>query len=423
MEACGDVARQGPATRPGPTYVRCHPCEPPTVSQGGDSDYYFLPTCALCADRLEASLTGMAAETQPAPARPGGGRGRRCGCLAASTCAVCRVLYQAQTNASARGRAVCEACKQAGDPWICLICGYVGCSRYQAMHAKAHCLARQHFFSMNLLTQQIWDYCGDAFVHQVVMVFDVASGSTTRVRYPSREDLIFEGEDDEKDLFWQKKSISAKYDAKLRASHTQYATVIKNELDAMRQVYENDLTSAISNSQGEAPHSKKITEGEGGGNSVNLAVSSSPWKDSPAESQFQRTQASTPQKTISKAQHSPPLASMKTLHIITTKVLDAQEAALKGDVNLQGLSHDICLHTKEGAQLEERVHNIEREFRAIVGKNIAAEIEIDSAIEEMQTTLKEIRLNVETERRLRSQIDASDGAENMVIMGKGKKNM
>lgn len=59
------------------------------------------------------------------------------------------------SKSSGTSHITCQECGQAGDPWVCLICGYVGCSRYQAMHAKEHCLAHQHYFSMNLLTQQI----------------------------------------------------------------------------------------------------------------------------------------------------------------------------------------------------------------------------------------------------------------------------
>ncbi|CCW60728.1 unnamed protein product [Phytomonas sp. EM1] len=420
IEACGEVSRQTPQMRLSPTYIQCYPCEPPpsdTSLSWYRKDYYFIPTCVLCADRLEASLTGFPPDAVTCCCALSG---QRCTCLAASRCVVCQILHHSQTSTIAQKQVKCQDCKQSGDPWICLICGYVGCSRYQAMHAKEHCIAKQHFFSINLLTQQIWDYYSDAFVHQVVMVFDFASGSTTRVRYPSREDPVFSDENDNnngKDPFWQKKSVSAKYDAKLRASHTQYATVIKNELDAMRQVYENEISNSICNNQSGSLHIRRV-----GSNATNLASPSSPWT-SEAEPHFQLNSSPQQQRTIRQLHDSDPFAPMKTLNLIMSKVLDAQETALKSDLNLQGLSYEICLHTKESSQLEERVYNAEEELRSIVRKNVASVMEIDASIEEMKTTLKEIRLNVETERRLRSQLGASDTTDKMFIMGKGKKNL
>jgi BRCA1-associated protein len=62
----------------------------------------------------------------------------------------------------------CFACNSSSDLWICLICGNVGCGRYNNKHAEAHCGETQHIYAMQLGTNRVWDYAGDNFVHRLV---------------------------------------------------------------------------------------------------------------------------------------------------------------------------------------------------------------------------------------------------------------
>ena len=54
------------------------------------------------------------------------------------------------------------------DVWICLICGRVGCGRYQQGHAVDHWRASGHCYSLELQSQRVWDYAGDGYVHRLV---------------------------------------------------------------------------------------------------------------------------------------------------------------------------------------------------------------------------------------------------------------
>ena len=44
---------------------------------------------------------------------------------------------------------------------MCLICGHVGCGRYQDRHAWSHYVDSTHSYAMELETSRIWDYAGD----------------------------------------------------------------------------------------------------------------------------------------------------------------------------------------------------------------------------------------------------------------------
>jgi BRCA1-associated protein len=45
--------------------------------------------------------------------------------------------------------------------WICVICGYLGCSRYARGHARDHYARTGHAYSMEIDTQRVWDYVED----------------------------------------------------------------------------------------------------------------------------------------------------------------------------------------------------------------------------------------------------------------------
>jgi hypothetical protein len=64
----------------------------------------------------------------------------------------------------------CTQCSVRGDArealWMCLICGHIGCGRYQQSHAVQHYQRTHHRYSIELQNQYIWDYIGDGYVHR-----------------------------------------------------------------------------------------------------------------------------------------------------------------------------------------------------------------------------------------------------------------
>lgn len=64
--------------------------------------------------------------------------------------------------------AECSVCHTEDNLWACLICGTVGCGRYDGAHAFEHWKETAHAFSMDLNSQRVWDYVGDAYVHRII---------------------------------------------------------------------------------------------------------------------------------------------------------------------------------------------------------------------------------------------------------------
>lgn len=105
-----------------------------------------LPTCPVCLDRMDSAVTGMITIMC--------NHTFHCQCLskwADSTCPVCR--YSHRIVATEQPGAVltdheCFECRTHCNLWICLICGHVGCGRYQDAHAQKHFEQTRHLYAM-----------------------------------------------------------------------------------------------------------------------------------------------------------------------------------------------------------------------------------------------------------------------------------
>lgn len=132
-----------------------------------------LPTCAVCLERMDDTTGLMTILCQHV---------FHCTCLQTwkgSGCPVCRATnpkpaqdYDPDNPYSrpfGSGVAnICNNCNCTDDLWICLICGNVGCGRYNGGHAKEHWKTTAHSFSLELETQHVWDYAGDMWVHRLI---------------------------------------------------------------------------------------------------------------------------------------------------------------------------------------------------------------------------------------------------------------
>jgi predicted RNase H-like nuclease (RuvC/YqgF family) len=99
-----------------------------------------------------------------------------CACLEkwrGSGCPVCRYTQNDAftSHRGADGEAPdneCSVCGSTQNLWICLICGNIGCGRYDSAHAFAHYEATSHTYAMDVVTQHVWDYAGDGYVHRLI---------------------------------------------------------------------------------------------------------------------------------------------------------------------------------------------------------------------------------------------------------------
>ncbi|KAK3995880.1 hypothetical protein QBC44DRAFT_259286 [Cladorrhinum sp. PSN332] len=131
-----------------------------------------LPTCPVCLERMDDTAGIMTIICQHV---------FHCTCLETwknTGCPVCRATNPVSDqnnpdNPFSRpfGHGVtnlCTVCDTPDNLWICLICGNVGCGRYEGAHAKQHWKETAHSFSLELETQAIWDYASDKWVHRLI---------------------------------------------------------------------------------------------------------------------------------------------------------------------------------------------------------------------------------------------------------------
>lgn len=137
------------------------PLAPPTPS------LVELPTCPVCLERMDETTGLLTIICQHV---------FHCTCLQkwkGSGCPVCRYTLddfarRSQVGILDEGSGECSVCHSELNLWICLICGNIGCGRYDEAHAFAHFKETSHAFAMDLSTQRVWDYVSDAYVHRII---------------------------------------------------------------------------------------------------------------------------------------------------------------------------------------------------------------------------------------------------------------
>nr|XP_017247957.1 PREDICTED: BRCA1-associated protein isoform X2 [Daucus carota subsp. sativus] len=115
-----------------------------------------LPTCPICLERLDQDTSAIQTTLCD--------HSFRCSCVSKWTymsCQVCRLCQHEEEKPT------CAVCGTLEIPCVCLICGFVGCGRYEKGHAIMHWNDTQHGYSLELEKQQIWDYVGDKYVHRL----------------------------------------------------------------------------------------------------------------------------------------------------------------------------------------------------------------------------------------------------------------
>lgn len=162
------------------------PIAPPTPS------LVELPTCPVCLERMDETTGLLTIPCQHV---------FHCTCLqkwSGGGCPVCRYTHDDFSSGIGKkhkktkrvaadgtayeyevddGALECETCHEdGGSLWQCLICGKVGCGRYEGKHAYKHYEESGHLFAMDLTSKRVWDYGGDGYVHRIM----VEEGSATK---------------------------------------------------------------------------------------------------------------------------------------------------------------------------------------------------------------------------------------------------
>ena len=139
-----------------------------TISRfsSAQGEAYELPTCPVCLERMDETSGLLTILCQHV---------FHCACLekwrfTGSGCPVCRYTQspshifpypRPQSNVEGttdeEPEPFCSVCATNVNVnlWICLICGSIGCGRYDSAHAYAHYEETSHCYAMDLSTQRV----------------------------------------------------------------------------------------------------------------------------------------------------------------------------------------------------------------------------------------------------------------------------
>ncbi|XP_057487064.1 BRAP2 RING ZnF UBP domain-containing protein 1-like isoform X2 [Actinidia eriantha] len=187
-----------------------------------------LPTCPVCLERLDQDTSGIQSTLCD--------HSFQCPCVLKWTylsCQVCRLCQRQDEKPS------CAICGTLKNLWVCVICGFVGCGRYEERHAISHWKDTQHCYSLELETQQVWDYVGDSYVHRLNQSKTDGKSAMMNSRCMSHhvecgtcgctEDSGISG---------------ALFDSKVEAIMDEYNRLLATQMETQRQHFESLLVEA-----------------------------------------------------------------------------------------------------------------------------------------------------------------------------------
>jgi BRCA1-associated protein len=115
-----------------------------------------------------------------------------------------------------------------------LICGHIGCGRYNGAHAFDHHLSTNHLYALELETQRVWDYAGDGYVHRLIQT--KSDGKLVEFPPVTSTGTFFHPADRAVD-----DDLSRE---KLDAMGMEYTYLLTTQLDSQRVYYEERITAA-----------------------------------------------------------------------------------------------------------------------------------------------------------------------------------
>ncbi|XP_047321710.1 BRAP2 RING ZnF UBP domain-containing protein 1 [Impatiens glandulifera] len=193
-----------------------------------------LPTCPVCLERLDYDTSGIQTTLCD--------HSFQCPCVSKWTylsCQVCRLCHQREDE-----KPTCAVCMSTNNLWICLICGFVGCGRYRERHAVKHWNDTNHCYSLELSSQQVWDYVGDLYVHRLNQ-----SKVDGKSAISNSECEIHPGECGTCSCNDDTEISETIFNSKVEATLNEYHHVLATQLHTQRRHYELLLVEAKTNKE------------------------------------------------------------------------------------------------------------------------------------------------------------------------------
>ena len=237
------------------------PFAPPTQS------LVELPTCPVCLERMDETTGLLTILCQHV---------FHCTCLEkwrGSGCPVCRYT-QNDAMTGLRGYPLpgeipdneCSVCGTTANLWICLICGNVGCGRYDSAHAFAHYEATSHSYAMDVATQHVWDYAGDGYVHRLIQ--NKSDGKL--VDLPAALSSMNVSSNPNPNSAYTAIGVDSISREKFENMSTEYTYLLTSQLDSQRRYFEEQLERAVDKASNASVAAEKAAESA---NSATLQLS------------------------------------------------------------------------------------------------------------------------------------------------------
>lgn len=193
--------------------------------------YYQLPTCPMCLERIDSSITGIVLffcnHTDT-----------RCRCFSEwgeIHCLVCDTARKAMNHANDGSNIACRLCNCKSEIWICMLCGNVGCNRFLNSHAVSHFETTMHRFSLDLHNQYVWDYVGDGYVHRMLLRSSDTQPFVFGEIYEKNNTVSSQHESDDQE---QANIILTK----LESLRLHYNEMLENQLQRQAEHFESEIS-------------------------------------------------------------------------------------------------------------------------------------------------------------------------------------
>ncbi len=132
----------------------------------------------------------------------------------------------------------CQICHIETNLWQCLICGKIGCGRYEAKHAFSHFEGTGHSFAMDMESKRVWDYAGDGYVHRIIQNSADSLGGKLVELPGSRHDATALDPSSEQDVA---DGISRE---KIEGLSLEYTHLLTSQLESQRVYFEEQVERA-----------------------------------------------------------------------------------------------------------------------------------------------------------------------------------